>query len=177
VSHSADSFEVRYAPFRLVLLALSSLAFVSIGLWFIGAFGADHPEGLISVVIGWSSIGFFGACGLIIIRRIADRRVIIRIDDHGFKSVLWSDDMIPWRDVVAVHAVAIQGQKMLGIELRDPTDYPGRGLAGRLAGANHAMTGFDAIWLSTTGTDRRYEQLVDAVMRHAPPTSTRDLSC
>lgn len=174
---SAVAFEARYSIWRLSLLALGAVAFVIGGMWIVGVFGPDHPRGMIAAIVGWASIAFFGACAIVILQRLFDRRVIIRIDASGVRNLGWSGDTILWRDIADVHALQIQRQEMLGLELRDRALYPSRSILGRLAGANRAMTGIDAIWLSVTGMNRSFGELADAVARFRLATSPSGGSC
>lgn len=156
-------FEAKSSPWRLRLLTLLSCGFVAMGVWMVGGFGIDRPVDLKATLIGWSSIAFFGPCAFVIARRSLAVGIVVRADADG----IWMKDVpgspIPWREIVATHEFKTSGQKMLGLELRDPSRYRMAGLQGRLAGANRALTGVDALWLTMTGTDRTYDELATAI--------------
>ena len=158
-------FEARNSRWRLALLALLALGFVAAGLWLIGAFGPDHPTGVKATVFGWLSILFFGACGIVVLFRMRDTDVVLRVDAHGIWWKQLSDSIIPWHEIAEVGIVTMHRQKMLGLMVADPARYRGRTLQGRLSGANQALTGYP-ICLTVTGTDRAFAELVAAVEQH-----------
>ncbi len=116
--------------------------------------------------MGGVGITFFGPCAVVLLKRSFNSGVVLRIDEAGVWAKGVPNAPIPWSEILETHDYAASGQRMLGIEPRDPSRYRAQGLVGRLAGANRALTGVDAVWLTTTGTDRTHAELVEAVARH-----------
>lgn len=153
---------------RLILMALGAVLFVVAGLWMIGLFGPP-PESRrysagILMVIGWISILLFGGIGVAIIKRMFSTQEQVRITTQGIFTRDWSDDMIPWSEIIDVSTWSSNGQSMVVLHLRDPSRFPGRGMLAKLAKANKMLTGGD-IHISMTGTDRSFDEAMQAI-RH-----------
>ena len=157
-------FEARNSRWRLALMFLGCAAFVAIGLWMVGAFGADHPQGLMAILSGWLCTLFFAVCGVIALMRMRDADVVMRIDARGIWWKQWSDSVIPWSNISGVGIVTMHRQKMLGVALHDRSASRASTLLGRLASANEALVGYP-VSLNVTGTDRSFDDLVEAVER------------
>ena len=147
-------------------MLLGCVAFVGLGLWMAGVLGfppdsSRYSSGFI-LLIGWFSVVFFGACGILWGQRLFDRREHLRIGADGLRLTPWSDQTIPWSEIVDVTTWTFRGQKAIILRLRDRARFPGRGLAAITADANRSLTGGD-ISISLTGTDRTYEDAISAV--------------
>ena len=163
-----DVFEARNSPWRMIGLALLSCGFVVLGAWLAGFFGPSPGDDSVkALAVGWTCMIFFGACGLVALPRIGNRDVVMRLDRNGVWWRQWSDDVIPWSQVVGMKPLTINRQKMLGLKLANPAMFPSTRLLGRLAAANR-MFGAD-IYLTTTGTDRSHADMEQAVMRFTMP--------
>jgi len=149
-----------------MLLTPLSLAFVAFGLWLIGAFGSTRPQEQVLTIIGWVLIVLFGLFAVLIAKRIFETGPVMRIDARGIWWKNWSSATIPWDAVAGVHLVEISHQKMVGIELIDPKLYPAETWTGRAQKGNRALMGYDAIWLTVTGSNRSYKELEAAVAFH-----------
>lgn len=158
-------FEARNSRWRLALLTLLSVGFVALGLWMIGAFGPDHPQGIKPLVFGWLAIVFFGACGVAGLIRMRNTDVIMRVDPHGIWWKQMSEHTLPWDEIVEVGIVTIHRQKMLGLKVAEPDRYRSKTVSGWLSGANETLTGYP-LCLTVTGTDRSFAELLDAVERY-----------
>jgi hypothetical protein len=162
---------------RTGLLALGAAAFVVIGLWMGGAFGSPPVSGGFSgwfgIFIGWFGVLFFGLCLAVFIRRFFDTREQLRIGPAGIRSAPWSDQTIPWSEIVNVTTWGYMRQRSIILHLRDPARFPGRGLAALLAGANRKLTGGD-IGISLTGTDRSLNEAMSAIESFRRPTAFGD---
>lgn len=162
---------------RIALLTLLAVGFVALGAWEVGAFGVPPRSGrlpaIVPMIIGWSCILFFGACGLILIGKLTDTSEQLRINAAGIRWTRWSDQTIPWAEItdVTIWEPVVQGvfyrQKMLVLHLRDPARFPGGGLSGALAGANRKLTGGD-IAISLTGMDCSFAEALSAIERLRP---------
>ena len=81
------------------MLTLAAVTFVILGLWMGGApgttlFSSRHPD-FLTVVIGWFGIPFFGACGVVAVKRLFDASEQLRIGSSGIRWMSWSDQTIP----------------------------------------------------------------------------------
>jgi hypothetical protein len=169
-----DDFVAYPSRSRVALLTLGSAAFVVAGLWMGGVFGPPpsssrySPEFLFA--IGWVSVVLFGLCGVMWIRRLFDGREQLRIGSAGIHAAHWSDQTIPWSEIVDVTTWSYRGQKAIVLHLRDRNRFPGRGIAGALASVNRNLTGGD-ITISLTGTDRRIDDALSSIERFRSRTA------
>jgi hypothetical protein len=151
---------------RIALIVVGCLTLVGLGLWMNGVLGSPPPSvryaSSFILVIGWVSVVFFGLAAVLWGKRLFDRREHLRIGPDGLRSAPWSDQTIPWSDVVDVTTWTFKGQKAIVLHLRDPARFPGRGLAAMTADANRSLTGGD-ISISLTGTDRTFEDAILAL--------------
>ncbi|MCW1428443.1 hypothetical protein OLX23_04990 [Novosphingobium sp. JCM 18896] len=152
------------------MLVLGSAVFVVLGLWMIGAFGAQpetarYPASVASA-IGWASILFFGLCGLVGLRRLFDTGEEMRIGPTGIRWVRWSDQTIPWSQIERVSEWSFRGQRSIILHLREPAMFPGKGISGMLAKANRGLTGGD-VALTTSATDRSHDEAMAAIAHFA----------
>ena len=171
-----EDFEAYSSRSRAGLLLAVSIALVGVGFWFIGALGPVHlinryggvmsPE--TSLVMEWyiglPAIVFFGLCTTVMTKMLVSARSMLRINAEGILWTRWSAKPIPWDEVVDVSAGEIEKQRFLGLKLRNPSLYPGRGLLGMLANVNRKLTGVD-IQISTTGMDCSLDDALAAVSR------------
>jgi hypothetical protein len=169
-----DDFVAYPSRWRIALLIFLALGFVAAGLWMGGVFGpaptsSRYPPAVVPV-IGWSSVAFFGLGALVLVKRLVDRREQVRIGPAGVRSAQWSDQTIPWSEIVDVTTWAYKGQKAIVLHLRDKARFPGRGLAARLAGVNRSLTGGD-ISISLTGTNGRVEDALSSIARFRSPNA------
>lgn len=169
-----DDFVAYPSRWRIALLIVGACAFVALGLWMLGAFGLPstsgrHSPGFI-LALGWSSVFFFGLCALAWVRRLFDVREQLRIGPAGVQSAQWSEETIPWSEIIDVTIWSYKRQKTIVLHLRDRARFPGRGIAALLAGVGRSMTGGD-ISISLTGTNRSFADALASIERfrvHAP---------
>ena len=159
---------------RIALIMLAAVPFVAVGLWMGGVFGpppssSRYPPEFV-FAIGWISVVFFGLCGVMAIRRLFDEREQLRIGPAGIRAAQWSDQTIPWSEIVDVTTWSYRSQKAIILHLRDRTRFPGRGMAAILSGANRNLTGGD-ISISLTGTNRRVEDALSSIDRFRSRTA------
>ena len=103
-----------------------------------------------------------------------DRRDQIVVDRAGIQWRQWSEATIPWPSIRAIEKREIRRQKFLCLHLEDPGRFPSATLMGRLGGVN-CYLGFGDIALATTGTNRGFDDLVAAIVRHAPSRLATDI--
>jgi len=159
-----ERFVARPSPGRLMLLLLAALALVALGLWIAGAFGPPPDPG--QAWIGYVVAPLFGLAALVGIRRLFDRDDQIIIDDQGIYCKAWSDRTIPWLAIRAIERHSYKNQDFISLTLDDPSRYSLGGLA-RMQGLNR-MLGFGDVSLTTAGTDRTLDELLDALERFSP---------
>lgn len=174
-----DDFVAYPSRSRLASLTISAAVFVAGGLWMGGAFGpppasSRFPPAVV-FAIGWLSVLFFGLCGLAVLGRLFAHGVQVRIGSAGIRSVQWSDQTIPWSEIVDVTTWSHHGQNAIVLHLRNPRRFPGRGIPGLLARANRALTGGD-VAVSLLGTNMRFEDALEAIAHFRPEAAqTRPL--
>jgi hypothetical protein len=159
-------FTAKPSLWRIFLLIMISTAFVTIGLWMIGAFGLQSESrrygSLYTSVLGWTSIIFFGLCGLASIQMLFDTEVQVRINASGIYWKRYSDYTILWSDITNVSVWEFQRQKSIILTLRDPARYLSVESMGKLARANRALTGGD-VAITLSGTDGRFDDAMAAI--------------
>jgi hypothetical protein len=161
------------------LILLIAAVFVLLGLWMGGLFG-PIPEtrrypAHASVVIGWFNVIFFGLAGIIALPRLFDAGEQLRISPAGIRYRQWSDRTIPWSAIADVTVWSYKGQSSIILHLRDPAQYPARGLTALTGWFNKMVADGDvAIGLSTT--DRTVADAMDAIERFWPQAGEAALS-
>lgn len=158
-------FVARPSHWRLALMLVGALAFVAAGLWMIGLFG--DPPSPRRTWVGWIAAPLFGLFAIYGAVRLFDGSDQIVIDERGFTFRLWSDEHIPWSAVRAIDEVRIHKQIMFGIHLHDSSGHPPTRLVGKMAGLNRGL-GFADLSLTVAGTDRKPDELRDALRQFAP---------
>ena len=159
---SFDRFVARASRLRLSGRLLGCLAFVAAGLWMVGAFGPPPNPG--KVWAGYASILVFGLVAIMGARRLIEGGDQIVVDHQGILWTQWSDRIIPWSAIRHIDRKSVKRQHFLCLELVDPARYPPTSLLGRFAGSNRLL-GFGDIAINVGGTDRSFDELVDAVER------------
>lgn len=150
---------------RLALMLLGSSAFVALGLWIAGFLG--EPPQPDRVWLGYVAILFFGATAVVSVRRLFETDDQIVVDASGIYWSQWSDQKIPWSAIRMINRKLVKRQQFLCLELADAAQYPPTRLLGRLAGANR-LVGFGDIAINIGGTNRSFDELVEAVERFRP---------
>lgn len=102
------------------------------------------------------------------VRRLRSTAPVMRIDENGVVWRRWSAELIPWSEIVSLHAIHLGSARFVGLVLARPERFPSKTLLGRTARVNRFLTGCN-IALEVEGTDRRYEELVAALHEHVPP--------
>lgn len=163
-----EDFVAYPSRWRIASIGLGAIPFVAIGLWMVGAFGSPpvwrHTPAIVTFLIGWSGMIFFGLCGVVCIKRLFDTSEQLRIGPAGVRSARWSDQTIPWSEITDVTTWSFRRQKAIILHLRDAKRFPGRGAAAMFASANRMLTGGD-VSIALVGTDRGFEEAVSAVVR------------
>lgn len=160
------NFVAHNSRWRIALLTMVALGFVTGGLWMVGAFG-DVPTSRrystsLTIALGWFAILFFGTAATYGVKNFFNTKTQLEVGPLGIRWTPWSNDLIPWSHITNVRTWSQQRQNYILLHLDDPSRFPGKGLAGKLARANKMMTGGD-IAISVTGTDRSFGEAMDAV--------------
>jgi hypothetical protein len=162
----AAAFVARASVLRGGLLVLLGIGMTALSAW-IAFDPVAFRNPLLAAPTGWVGLLFFGACTSVALRQLFRRGPVLRVDARGIFWARWSEGTIPWAAVTRVEPKGMQGQLFLALWLRDPSAYPSRSLLGRAAGMNKTL-GFGDIAITTQGTDRSFEDLVDAVRAQVP---------
>ncbi|MGI4811679.1 MAG: STM3941 family protein [Janthinobacterium lividum] len=169
-----EDFVAYPSRWRIALLGLGSFAFVAIGLWMIGAFGTppvwSRTPATVTFLVGWSSVVFFSLCGMVSIKRLFDTSEYLRIGPTGVHSSLWSNQTIPWSEIIDVTTWSFRAQKAIILHLREAKRFPAHGAARMLSGSNRMLTGGD-VSIALTGTDRGFEEAMSAIVRFRSQSS------
>jgi len=171
-----DEFVAQHSRVRLALFLVGAIGFVGAGLLLIGAFGPPRPSSRYSpevmAAFGWFGIAFFGACAILIAKRLFEGGEALRIGRTGISFAAWSDQTIPWSEIIDISEWSFRGQRSIILHLRDPARFPGKGVLGFAAKANRALTGGD-VPISLTGTNRSFDEAVAAITRYRPAMTVR----
>ncbi len=176
-------FEAHYTKSKQVLLGLLGIGFGAAGVWMMMQTAADFEGGAgrtlsglaalfgVSTQTAGHAIGlialFMGIATLpIVILNLRHKGAAIRINADGIYSHRWSEQPIPWTNVAKVEPYSVQRQKFVGVTLIDPALNKKPRLFSKLGSANRAL-GYGDLALTVQGTDGEYDDLVEALLRHA----------
>jgi hypothetical protein len=121
--------EVQLSKFKLVLMLLGSLVFVSIGIGLI--MKSIKPDvtcqisPILIITVGLASIVFFGVCAAMIAYKLPQTNPGIIIDKHGIidHSSGISSGLIKWEDITDIYVIEVNMQKLIMLDVSNPTDY------------------------------------------------------
>ena len=124
--------EIPLSKGKLIIILIVSIIFVSIGFWFIvrpplfnnSIF--DIPTML--WVSGVSSILFFGFCGVVVVKKLNDKKPGLVIDKTGItdNSTAIAAGHIPWVDIEEIKLVKVFTQQFIIIKVQNPQKYISR---------------------------------------------------
>ena len=111
------------------MLFVACLVFVVIGLWF-----AISPGTFVTTIIrnrsaisvgGFLSIVVFGFFGVVVLKKIFDKRPGLIISEQGItdNSSGVSAGFIPWSDITAIKEKAVATQRFLNVIVKNPQEY------------------------------------------------------
>lgn len=168
-----DRFSAYPSLWRRMLLAAIAAGFVAIGLWMVGVFGpvpvTSRFPYIETLVAGWLCLAVFSVFFVLWLPKLFETAEQLRIDHSGIRYAVWSDRTIPWAEISAVATWTLNRQKFIVLHLRDPAQFPGKGLAGILSTVNRKLTGGE-ISITLTGTDRTYDEAMSAIAYFRPRT-------
>lgn len=111
----ADSVRLYRSRWKSLKFLLGSLLFVLLGLALIAWVG------VLGRIVGGIAVAFFGLCGVYLLAEVLWRRPTVELDRSGIRvrSHLAAAGYLPWAEVTGAVVYRIEGQRMLGIEVRD----------------------------------------------------------
>lgn len=137
------------------------------GLLLTGATGvvirATHHADWELVIVGWIAAVFFGLGSLVLLRRLFQTEAALRIGPAGIRFLPWSEETIPWREIVGVTVWRHRSQECVMLKLRDPERFPGRGLMGLFGRFNPWLTSGGHVSISMHGTGRRLDEVMRVI--------------
>jgi hypothetical protein len=160
------NFVAYYSRWRIALFTLVMVGFIVVGLWSVRVLG-DVPtprrySASLIVALGWFLVLFFGVVASCGVRSFFDSKPQLEVGPLGIRWAAWSDDFIPWSHITSVSTWSQHKTNYILLHLDDPSCFPGKGLAGKLARADKRMTGGD-IAISVAGMDRSHTEAMDAI--------------
>jgi hypothetical protein len=124
--------EIPLSKQKMLLMAAGSVAFVAAGFWFITHPGirlfGNKPYPLLTPVIGYAAIAFFGFCAFCLIKKLFDTRPGLIVNEEGITDNAsgFSFGLIPWADIEDIYVIEIGRQKLIMVLVNNPDDYINR---------------------------------------------------
>lgn len=132
---------------KILLLTLGAIGFV-VACFFILNLDENKIQGnaIFGKIIATSGIIFFGAAGLVGIRKLFDFRIGLTFNEEGIidNASALSVGLIKWEDIISFRTIEIQSSKMLLIKVKNPEVYIKKGktaIQRKLMRANHKLYG------------------------------------
>jgi hypothetical protein len=157
-------FEAKTSPTKNILAVCGCSLIVVIGAWMAGLLGAP-PVG--KFWAGLLTMAVFGAFAVLGLANLRQPGVSLKIDQSGITWPRWSANPIPWSAIEKVKITSYKGHRYVSLWLSNPGDYPGSGITGLLRLANRGM-GFGDLALSSSVTDKSFDEMHDAFAEHCP---------
>jgi hypothetical protein len=165
---SGDEIIIKLSKMKIGLLLLAASAFVAAGIWMLSLDDASiqsrrrFNDPVYVRGLGIVSIVFFGACGLVALKKLFDKRPGLVFNNSGIvdNASSISAGFIPWSEVLGAEIFEIQKQKMLIIKVRNPQEYIARGssLKRILNKANYKMVG-SPIFIPSNALEIKFSEL------------------
>jgi hypothetical protein len=173
-----DEIVVRNSRWKLPLMLLLCVLIVLVAVFGPESFGLIPKPGWQFAV--WPGAVFFGACGVVISRRLFDSTPEIVISRSGISMRQWSKERIPWAAIRACRIERVQIRwpaynRLVCLCLRDPKAYPRTTWRGRFFGRGWNL-GYGDITMMTSGLDHGIEDIWEAIERFAPSQVELDRS-
>ncbi len=130
IIYNNDQIEIPSSKLKLSLLLLGSILFVVGGIFFIlhpsdfnGQPLHNRPQWLI-ITVGYSSVIFFGSCGIAIISRVFSSKPGLIIDNNGITIPgAFFSDFVSWNMIKKFDIINISRNNLVAIYLKRPNDY------------------------------------------------------
>ena len=134
--------EVYMGKGKLWLLGFGCMIFIAIGGWIFSEYVNGNMM-FIYGIVGLVCIILFAACLIYFVRKLFDHSPAVIIDDEGIldNSSYIAGGLIRWDDIHNIELYQLTGQKMIGIQLKDPDSYleSQQGLKRQLIKINQGM--------------------------------------
>ena len=168
---AGEDFVATPSRWRIALLILAAMGFVTAGGWMIGAFGQvpDSPRypATESFWFGIACIILGSMASLWMVPEFLKADEVLRIGLAGVRYQRWSNQLIPWSQVREITTWTARSQRGIALHLNDPRAYPGRLIPSTIAKANRCFSGSD-IQISLVGTDRSVDDARSALEQFRP---------
>jgi hypothetical protein len=122
--------------------------------------------------MGWFSVAFFGLGALAVLPRFFDRADQIIVDDKGIYLKRWFRQTIPWSEVKNLGVVYVRRTPLLSIELAHRDRFHWSEISRPIFALNRGL-GFGDLTINTSGTDKSFDELSQAVFAHWNGSPTR----
>jgi hypothetical protein len=153
--NSVDEKIIEQSKSKIAGGIVGSGAFVAIGMWLLSvdattirsqrSFSLFLNNPTYAHGLGVAAIVFFGLCGILLIKRLFNKKPGLVFDNSGIvdNSSSVSAGFIPWSEIVGSEIFDLQRQRILVIMVKDPQKYIERGNSVRrtLNIANNEMCG------------------------------------
>ena len=137
--NSIDEKIIEFSKTKLVQIILACCVFVALGVWLFSIddarirssrsfrFFLNNP--MYAHGLGLLAIVFFGFCGIILIKKLIDKKPGLIFNSSGFidNASGVSAGFIPWSEVTGSQLLDLQRQRLLIIMVADPEKYAERG--------------------------------------------------
>ena len=110
-----ETIIIKGARWKTLLFLFISLAFVGTGTLII-ATGKN-------ALVGWASVLFFGAGGLVFVWQLVDARPRLIINNQGIMDRTLGVGVIPWKEIRDAYKRSINGNDFICLELYNPEPY------------------------------------------------------
>ena len=166
----AEAFVARGSPPRQIGLIVFSIAMAALCVWGTGALTPPAPPpspDRFWIALSWFGAVVFAHCTLLLVYRLFDRRDQIVVDHRGIVWRRRSDEPIPWQAISKIEVRSAAFSSFLCLWLRHPEAFGSQRLAGWLGRLNRTMR-YGDIPVTSTGLNRSFDELVQAVAQHWP---------
>jgi hypothetical protein len=133
-----------------------------------GSIGKSQPDVFVQA-IGWISVLFFGACGIVGgWRFMTVRGPVVTISPAGIRDVRVAREAIPWRSIRGISTWEYQRQKVMVLQV-DPAIEKRLTLStiARMSRRANTALGADGLCVAATGLSMRYADLLATTMAYA----------
>ena len=124
-----DQVEIQLSKSKLTLMAIGSLVFVLVGIWFIinptKFISPLHRSPTLIFCTGLASVIFFGFVGFYLFKKLFDHKPGLIISNSGIfdNSSGLSAGFIPWSDIKEIKETIIAKQKFINLVVKIPQHY------------------------------------------------------
>lgn len=158
-----EEIRIYHSPWRMLLLALGSLAFVVLSILIL-----NHPKNGFHVLVAWASIVFFGLGGLYMLYATLKERLtgkpFLTITDTSIIIQGVKPSVINFADVKSFKVVKMRNQEFVAIHYKPDVEQQKMDEAGTVGRSvrslNRRLVNAQET-ISTTGTGMKAEELCD----------------